>query len=135
MVKAREQRIIFEAGQFDLTQWLTELGADREDLDLDRISRACDLSAQAEEKAIQLGSGWPSGRSSYFMGLEIADLLRDFRVDEDGLIAAIVYRAAREKQITVNHIRKQFGEKVSSLVEGVLKMAAISNIHILKNET
>lgn len=134
MVKPREQRIVFEAGQFDLAQWLNDLGADREDLDLARISRACDLSAQAEEKAIQLGSGWPSGRSSYFMGLEIADILRDFRVDEDGLIAAIVYRAAREKQITVNHIRKQFGEKVSNVVEGVLKMAAISNIHILKNE-
>ena len=50
MVKPREQRIVFEAGQFDLGQWLKDLGAERADLDLERINRACDLSAQAEER-------------------------------------------------------------------------------------
>lgn len=134
MVKARAQKVIFEAGYFDLDDWLEDLGAERTDLDLQRIRQACELSEQAEQKAITLGAGWPSGKSSYYMGLEIADTLRDFRVDEEGLIAAIVYRAAREKQITVKHVRNQFGDEVSDLVEGVLKMASISNIHIRKNQ-
>ena len=134
MVKARIQKIVFEAGQFELSEWLNDLGKEREGLDLDRIQRACELSEQAEQKAVAMGAGWPSGRSSYYLGLEIADLLRTFQVDENGLIAAIVYRAARENQITVQHIRNQFGDEVSSIVEGVLKMAAISSIHIRKNE-
>ena len=62
------------------------------------------------------------------MGLEMADILNGLRVDEDGLIAAIIYRAVRENQITLNHVRNQFGDEVESLVQGVLKMAAISNI-------
>ncbi|MCH1555330.1 MAG: bifunctional (p)ppGpp synthetase/guanosine-3',5'-bis(diphosphate) 3'-pyrophosphohydrolase [Pseudomonadales bacterium] len=133
MVKAKVQQTVFEEGAVDVAEWITDLGSDRPDMDLARIEQACELSAQAESKAIQMGAGWPSGRSSYWMGLEIADILREFQVDEDGLIAAIIYRAVREHQITLNHARKQFGDKVGDLVEGVLKMAAISNIHIRHN--
>ena len=91
MVKAKVQQTVFEEGAVDVAEWITDLGSDRPDLDLARIEQACELSAQAESKAIQMGAGWPSGRSSYWMGLEIADILREFQVDEDGLIAAIIY--------------------------------------------
>jgi GTP pyrophosphokinase len=40
----------------------------------------------------------------------------------------------RENQITAKHVRKQFGDAVADLVEGVLKMVAISNIRIGKAE-
>ena len=50
------------------------------------------------------------------------------------MIAAVIYRAVRENQITAKHVRKQFGDAVADLVEGVLKMVAISNIRIGKAE-
>jgi len=64
----------------------------------------------------------------------MADILSELQVDEDGLIAAVIYRAVRENQITAKHVRKQFGDAVADLVEGVLKMVAISNIRIGKAE-
>ena len=41
MVKARAQKVIFEAGYFDLDDWLEDLGAERTDLDLQRILAIC----------------------------------------------------------------------------------------------
>ena len=68
MVKAKVQQTVFEEGAVDVAEWITDLGSDRPDLDLARIEQACELSAQAESKAIQMGAGWPSGRRSYLDG-------------------------------------------------------------------
>jgi len=122
MVKVREP--LFVDGRVDLELWLRNLEQSTSGINLGRIRDVCELSEQAEEKAIV----WTEGRSSYRIGLEMADILTELRVDEDGLVAAIIYRAVRENQITLNHVRKQFGDEVANLVEGVLKMAAISNI-------
>lgn len=115
-------------GSVDLEFWLCQLAENNPRINLSRIRQACELSEQAEEKAIATNTQWEEGRSSYRLGLEMTDILQELRVDEDGLIAGIIYRAVRENQITLNHVRKQFGDGVGDLVEGVLKMAAISNI-------
>jgi GTP pyrophosphokinase len=128
MVKVREEQPQFVDGRVDLELWLSNLGQDNPGLNLERIRQVCELSEQAEEKAIVTNTMWAEGRSSYRIGLEMTDILSELKVDEDGLVAAIIYRAVRENQITLNHVRKQFGEEVAGLVEGVLKMAAISNI-------
>jgi GTP pyrophosphokinase len=128
MVKVREEQPLFMDGRVDLELWLSNLAHSNPEMNLERIRTACELSEQAEEKAIVTNTMWAEGRSSFRIGLEMADILGELRVDEDGLIAAIIYRAVRENQITLNHVRKQFGDEVADLVEGVLKMAAISNI-------
>ena len=128
MVKVREEQPYFVDGTVDLELWLSKLAESNPGINLARFRRVCELSEQAEGKAIQSNTLWSEGQSSYRMGLEMADILNGLRVDEDGLIAAIIYRAVRENQITLNHVRNQFGDEVESLVQGVLKMAAISNI-------
>ena len=128
MVKVREDQPVFIDGTVDLERWLSNLAEDNPRLDLARLKEVCELSEQAEGKAVQSNTVWSEDQSSYRIGLEMADILSDLRVDEDGLVAAIIYRAVRENQITLNHVRKQFGDDVANLVEGVLKMAAISNI-------
>ena len=128
MVKVREEQSVFVDGAVDLELWLSKLAEGNPGVNLARFRKVCELSEQAEGKAIQTNTIWSEGQSSYRMGLEMADILSGLRVDEDGLIAAIIYRAVRENQITLNHVRKQFGDVVANLVEGVLKMAAISNI-------
>jgi len=133
MVKVRVEQATYSKGSVDLDHWLEQLAARDRQFDLNRIRQACELSHQAEEKAIQTNTGWLKGRSSYGMGLDMADILLELKVDEDGLIAAIVYRAVRENQITLNHVRKQFGNKVAELVEGVLRMAAISNMQLSRD--
>ena len=134
MVKVREEQPLDIDGRIDIEFWLCKLNENYPSLNLARVREVCDLSEQAEAKAISTNTVWKAGRSSHRTGLDMADILTDLRVDEDGIIAAIIYRAVRENQITLNHVKKQFGEGVGTLVEGVLRMAAISNIQFSKSE-
>lgn len=127
MVKVREQPLLVD-GSVNIEMWLCKIGDQRPEINLSRLRDALELSAQAEERAIASNSIWREGHSSYEMGLEMAEILNELRVDEEGLVAAVIYRAVRENQLTLNHIRKQFGDEVAKLVEGTLKMAAISDI-------
>ncbi len=128
MVRVRQEQPLHFDGSIDLELWLCQLSERVPQLNLARVRSACDLSQQAEEKAVATNSIWREGQSSYKIGLEMADILTELHVDEDGIVAAIVYRAVRENQITLNHVRNMFGHEVANLVEGVLRMAAISDI-------
>ena len=128
MVKVRQDQPLHGDGSVNLEVWLCQLQEVNPGFDLGRLRRACDLAEKAEERAILTNTTWASGRSSYKTGLDMADILSELRMDEDGMVAAIIYRAVRENQITLNHVRKQFGKPVADLVEGVMRMAAISNI-------
>lgn len=134
MVKVREQQPLEVDGSVNLELWLCKLNERDPALNLSRIREVCDLSQQAEAKAIATNSQWAPGHSSFVTGLDMADILTDLHMDEDGVVAAIIYRAVRENQITINHVRKQFGDEVAELVSGVLKMAAISNVQLASNE-
>jgi len=134
MVEATRNQRQITSGALNLEEWLTAFSSMRGGIDLERIKKACELSRQAEQKALATVGPWAEGRSSYLTGLEMADILLPMNVDEPSLVAAVIYRAVRENQITLNHVRNQFGAEVASLVEGVLKMAAISNIHIRHDE-
>src|SRR5690606_23520042 len=55
-----------------------------------------------------------------------AEILADLQLDQDALVAAILYRAVREQKIEVADVQARFGDTVSKLVKGVVRMAAIS---------
>ncbi len=128
MVKVRQEQPLLVDGSVNIEFWLCKLGELRPELNLARLREVSELSEQAEGKAIATNSIWQAGHSSYRMGLEMAEILGELHVDEDGIVAAIIYRAVRENQLTLNHVKKQFGTDVAHLVEGALKMAAISDI-------
>lgn len=130
MVKVRAEQPLHFDGSIDLELWLSQLNERCPDINLARIRAVCDLSQQAEERAIATNGAWIDGVSSFKVGLDIADILTELYMDEDGLVAGLIYRAVRENQITLNHVKKTFGEDVANLVEGVLRMAAISNIEL-----
>ena len=134
MVKVREEQPLHFDGSINLELWLCKLGERNSELNFTRCQKACELSQQAEEKAVATGSVWAIGQSSFKTGLDMADILSELYMDEDGLVAAIVYRAVRENQITLNHVKKTFGQNVAGLVQGVLRMAAISNVELSSNK-
>lgn len=133
MVKVRELQPLELDGSVNIELWLCKLNERNPELNLSRIREVCDLSQQAEAKAIATNTIWAPGHSSFMTGLEMADILTELHMDEDGIVTAIIYRAVRENQITLNHVRKQFGEEVAALTQGVLRMAAISNIRLGEN--
>jgi GTP pyrophosphokinase len=128
MVKVRQEQPLLVDGSVNIELWLCKIGDARPEINLSRLREVCDLSEQAEEKAFLTGGVWAEGHSSFRMGLAMAEILNELYVDEDGMVAAIIYRAVRENQLTLNHVKKLFGADVARLVEGALKMAAISDI-------
>lgn len=128
MVKVREDQPLKDDGSVDIELWLQRL---QEDVVLNhpqRVHQACELSQQLESQAMLENRMWREGSSSLRTGLEMADILGELRMDEDTLIAAILYRAVREGQVKLELIENRFGDTVAKLIEGVLQMAAISQV-------
>ena len=82
-----------------------------------------DLQAGREERL------WAPGASSFRTGIEMDQVLVELHLDQASLVAAILYRAVREERVGLEVIRKEFGDEVADLINGVQQMAAISALH------
>ena len=59
----------------------------------------------------------------------MAEILTELHLyDQDSLVASILYRAVREGRLDIESVQEQFGESVTTLIEGVRKMAVISTL-------
>lgn len=126
MVKVREDQPLTESGKVDIQQWLARLQEDVRLRDPERLLQACELAEQLEREAPQTHRVWLSPGSSFRMGLEMADILAELKLDQATLEAAVLYRAVREGLLSIDAVTKRFGEEVAKLIDGVLQMAAIS---------
>lgn len=126
MVKVREDQPLTVSGKVDIQQWLTRLQEDMRLRDPERLADACELAEKLELEAPKNHRVWLSPGSSFRMGLEMADILGELKLDQATLEAAVLYRAVREGLLSLDAVSKRFGEEVASLIDGVLQMAAIS---------
>ncbi|MCL5426918.1 MAG: GTP diphosphokinase [Gammaproteobacteria bacterium] len=126
MVKVREDQPLTASGKVDIQQWLTRLQEDVRLRDPERLVQACELAETLELEAPRTHRVWLSPGSSFRMGLEMADILGELKLDQATLEAAVLYRAVREGLLSLEAVSKRFGEEVASLIDGVLQMAAIS---------
>lgn len=128
MVKVRQDQPIREDGTVDLDMWLEHLLDLTEIEDIEQIRQACELSKQVHERLEAEEDVWADNtHGSYRTGLEMAQILADLHQDQESLIAAILYRAVRERKLPLERVRKQFGKSVANLIMGVLQMAAIGS--------
>lgn len=126
MVKVREDQPLTESGKVDIQQWLTRLQEDVRLREPERLVQACELAEQLDREAPRTHRVWLSPGSSFRMGLEMADILADLKLDQSTLEAAVLYRAVREGLLSLEAVTKRFGDEVAKLIDGVLQMAAIS---------
>ena len=126
MVKVREDQPLTASGTVDIQQWLTRLQEDVRLREPERLVDACELAEKLELEAPRTHRVWLSPGSSFRMGLEMADILGELKLDQATLEAAVLYRAVREGLLRLESVTKRFGEEVASLIDGVLQMAAIS---------
>lgn len=126
MVKIREEHHIHSDNVIDLDTWLCKVQEKSALPDIEPLRRACEMSRALNLEANVSGKQWIEGVDSFQMGLEMCDILVGLHLDLDSLVAAVIYRAVREERITLEAVRKNFGDDVAKLVEGVSKMAAIS---------
>ena len=126
MVQVRAVQPINTDGSINLDGWLDHvLGMDPA-LDRAALKEACEFAREAEQQANAAQNLWSEGTSSYQIGLEIAEILADLKLDQDSLVAAVIYRGVREGKIQLADVHQRFGPVVAKLIEGVLRMAAIS---------
>ena len=126
MVQVRAHQPINDDGSINLEAWLGHVLSVDPALDREALREACEFAREAEQQANAAKNLWTEGASSFRSGLEIAEILADLKLDQDSLVAAVIYRCVREGKVPLALVHQRFGPVVAKLVEGVLRMAAIS---------
>jgi len=129
MVKVREDQPVFKDGTVDLEQWMYRIQRNTALIDEDELLRACRIARVAEDEANGTENEWQDGASSFKTGLEMAEMLAELNMDQESLIAALLYRSVRERTLELDTIKDQFGPGVTKLIQGVLQMGAIHQKH------
>src|SRR5690554_1522055 len=132
MVKVREDHPLLHDGSLDVQRWLENIRQAYDIKDTDTLEKAILLAKELADEAVLNRTYWSI--DSMQMGLEMAHILLDLRLDTESITAAILYRAVREGRIPLSRIEDEFGGEVAKLIEGVLRMAAISAIQNSSND-
>ncbi|MGK0440381.1 MAG: GTP pyrophosphokinase [Pseudohongiellaceae bacterium] len=128
MVKVREEYPVNEDGSIDVSQWIDRLPVDSE-VDKDQLRKACDFSQYIEQQlTTDAPNSWGKEFSRFRIGMEMAEILAELHLDTETLVAAMMYRLVREHQLELSVVRENFGDRVASLIEGVIRMAAMSKV-------
>jgi len=111
-----------------IEQWLSRLSLDLEDDERLRIVSAVEhLKTLANIAGVET-SDWAGESDPLAVGLEIVYILSELRLSVDVLIAGLIYRSVREQQLTIAEVTKRYGPAVARLLDGVLRMAAVSEL-------
>jgi GTP pyrophosphokinase len=129
MVQVRQNYIEKADGSVDFKDWLQRLEMHVLLSQHAQIEKAFNLSWGLEKEAHKAEQTWPPTISRYRTGLEMAYILAQLHLDSEAIIAAILYRPVRESRLSLTTITQEFSKSISSLVEGVLRMAAINEIN------
>jgi len=128
MVKVREEHPEKADGSVDLERWVRRLQVP-DTVNRGTLLRAAGVARAADERVPSDPElSWDESSSCLRVGLEMAEILAELHVDQDGLVAAILYRAVREGKLANSIIADQFGAPIAKLIDGVLRMAAISRV-------
>jgi GTP pyrophosphokinase len=128
MVKVRDEHPVDLAGRVDIASWVQSLISTHsiDNVNAAALQEACEFSLKAVEETKEALNQWSDMGSSFLVGLEMAQILAELKLNGEALQAAILYRAVREKRTSLETIEKTFGPTVAKLIQGVQQMAAIS---------
>lgn len=124
MVKVREDHPLLRDGSLDVERWLDEMQLDAKMGDTEQIKEALVLAKHLSDEALENRTYWSIDSAQ--MGFEMAQILLDLQLDSASVVAAILYRAVREGRVSIKKVERQFGEEIARMIEGVMRMAAIS---------
>ena len=99
---------------------LKKLQQQRPHEDLDLLRRAYQFSARFHIRQVRL-----SGDPYLSHPLEVAHILADLRMDLPTVVTALLHDIVEDTEVTLEEIRKNFGEEVAHLVEGVTKVSRL----------
>lgn len=85
--------------------------------DKKRIEKAIEMATKAHE-----GQMRNSGDPYISHPIAVMKIVEDWGMDEDTIIAAVLHDTVEDTDITLDDIKKEFGEQVAFLVDGVTKL-------------
>ncbi len=88
--------------------------------DTEKIMRAYDLADKAHD-----GQMRSSGERYITHPLSVASILLDYCMDTDTLCAALLHDVVEDTPVTLDEVRKKFGDDVALLVDGVTKIGLV----------
>ncbi len=99
---------------------MKKLEAARPNDDLEIVRRAYEYSLKHHA-----GQSRASGEPYLVHPLEVACVLAEMRMDPVSIAAGLLHDSVEDTSVTVTDIRKEFGEQVAHIVEGVTKIGQI----------
>ena len=124
MVKARELHPIQLDSELSLENWAERFVREAHLESTKKLQKAIEL-IEALQTQDAIAKDW-KGPDAHRFGLEMADILSTMPIDEDALVAALLYRSVRIGRLQLREVRQDFGKTVAKLIEGVQQMAIIS---------
>src|SRR5437660_3387507 len=96
-------------------------------LEANRPNDALEIVRKAYEYSQKYHAGQTraSGQPYLVHPLEVACVLAEMKMDPVGIAAGLLHDSVEDTSITIVDIRKEFGEQVAHIVEGVTKISAI----------
>ena len=128
MVQVRQTFEYTPNGDIDLGHWLQQLPLPLDEAGEQRVLAACEWARDASVLPGIDCADWATQSNCLLAGLEIAQILADLHVGVDCLLAGILYRAVREQRIALDEVAQTCGQETGTLIGGVLRMAAISEL-------
>jgi GTP pyrophosphokinase len=137
MVKVRQQHPQDDADQVDIQRWTDELIQRHEmaESDAKLLLHVSEFTRRALTDEFDPERLWNSATGCLNTGLEMAEILAELSLGTAALQAAILYRAIREGRISLDKVRREFGNGVAGLIDKVLRMAVISTISNAEGES
>src|SRR5436853_1769952 len=99
---------------------MKKLEANRPNDDLEIIRKAYE-----DSQKYHAGQTRASGEPYLVHPLEVALILAEMKIDPAAIVAGLLHDSVEDTLVTVVDIRKEFGEQVAHIVEGVTKISAI----------
>ena len=84
----------------------------------ERLNRAIEVAKQAHEGQLR-----KTGEPYIIHPLAVKKILEEWGMDEDTVIAGVLHDTVEDTSLTLDDIRKEFGESVAFLVDGVTKLS------------
>ena len=90
--------------------------------DSERIEKAVEFAKKAHD-----GQFRKTGEPYIVHPLAVKKILEEWGMDEDTIIAGILHDTVEDTDLTLDEIRREFGESVAFLVDGVTKLSTARN--------
>ena len=102
---------------------LNAMGKQSATYDIDKIKRAYELGEQAHAGQMRL-----SGEDYFWHPLRVAEIVVLLGMDSESVVASLLHDAVEDTPMTTDDVRREFGETVALLVDGVTKLGRVDTV-------